>query len=328
MTPEACLDLAKYAFHRNPTGGDSAFYKLLEQSTLHSHSENGDLTSMIVDTHFQVNFKGQSVPMSGIGYVASYPEYRGNGAASQLMTDILRKNYDKGTIFSYLAPFSYQFYGKFGYRYVFDRKHYEIPAADFPLGGKTDLVIKRLSFDAAQADLAQVHARAVGNGSLIRGAFEWSYFFDHKKQPHFAVFYAGAEPRGYVIYDFQGMDFVIHELITLDETAKQAAYRFIASHSGTFERFVYLAPSDTLLERDMREPSRAKITLHPYMMARIVNLSAFLQHFPVADGRQYTIQDDIIAENNITFGTGQPITLTIADLTQLMMSDVILREYF
>ena len=57
MTLEAaCLALAKYAFHKNPTGGDRAFYKLLEQSSLHTHTENGDLTSMIVDTHFQVNF--------------------------------------------------------------------------------------------------------------------------------------------------------------------------------------------------------------------------------------------------------------------------------
>ncbi|MGO2385282.1 MAG: GNAT family N-acetyltransferase, partial [Pseudolactococcus laudensis] len=95
---EACLKLAKYAFHKNPTGGDRAFYKLLEQSTLHTHTENGELTSMIVDTHFQVNFQGQSVPMAGIGYVASYPEFRGNGAASQLMTEILQENYQKETL--------------------------------------------------------------------------------------------------------------------------------------------------------------------------------------------------------------------------------------
>lgn len=147
MTLEAaCLELAKYAFHKNPTGGDRAFYKLLEQSSLHTHTENGDLTSMIVDTHFQVNFQGQTVPMSGIGYVASYPEFRGNGAASQLMTDILRENYQNETFFSYLAPFSYGFYSKFGYSYVFNQKHYEINAVDFPVGAKTDLTVKRLAY--------------------------------------------------------------------------------------------------------------------------------------------------------------------------------------
>ena len=112
---------------------------------------------MIVDTHFQVSFQGQTVPMAGIGYVASYPEFRGNGAASQLMTEILQENYQKETLFSYLAPFSYSFYSKFGYRYVFNQKHYEIDAADFPLGEKTHLTVKRTDFVTAQQDLASVH---------------------------------------------------------------------------------------------------------------------------------------------------------------------------
>lgn len=329
MTLEAaCLELAKYAFHKNPTGGDRAFYKLLEQSSLHTHTENGDLTSMIVDTHFQVNFQGQTVPMSGIGYVASYPEFRGNGAASQLMTDILRENYQNETFFSYLAPFSYGFYSKFGYSYVFNQKHYEINAVDFPVGAKTDLTVKRLAYATAQVDLACVHAQAVGNGSLVRGDFEWSYYYDYKKQPHFAVIYDQTEPRGYVIYDFDGMNFVIQELITLDDKAKNAAYRFIASHAGAFDKIIYTAPSDVTLEQEMREPGRAKISLLPYMMARIVNLKAFLKQFPITVYKQFTITDDILPENNLTFGTGQAVTMTIGEFTKFVMQDVILREYF
>ncbi|GAX46819.1 GNAT family N-acetyltransferase [Lactococcus reticulitermitis] len=329
MTIEtACLDLAKYAFHKNPTGGDRAFYKLLEQSTLHTHTENGDLTSMIIDTHFQVNFQGQTVPMSGIGYVASYPECRGNGAASQLMTEILQENYQNETIFSYLAPFSYGFYSQFGYRYVFNQKHYEIRAADFPAGAKTDLTVKRLDFATAQSDLASIHAQSIGNGSLVRGDFEWSYYFDDKKQPYFAVMYNQSEPRGYVIYDFDGMDFIIHELITLDDQAKNAAYRFIASHAGAFEQFVYTAPSNVTLEQDMREPNRAKISLLPYMMARIVNLKAFLKRFPVNIDKQFTIIDTLLPENNLTFGSGQAVTMMIGEFTEFVMQDVILREYF
>lgn len=328
MLAAACLELAIYAFHKNPTGGDKAFYKLLEQSDLHTHHEEGHLTSMIVDTHFKVNFKGQTVAMSGIGYVASYPEYRGNGAASQLMCEILRENYEQQTLFSYLAPFSYQFYGKFGYRHVFNQKQYEIAANDFPKGAQTDVLVKRLAFSDARADLAQVHDQAIGNGSLVRGDFEWSYYFDYKKQPHFAVFYDGSVPTGYVIYDFQGMDFVIHELISLNDLAKVTAYRFISSHAGAFERFIYTAPSDEQIELDMAEPNRAKIILKPYMMARIVNLSAFLERFSISDGKRYTIIDDQLPENNMTFGSGEAVTMSIADFTQEMMSDVYLREYF
>ncbi|MGO2940424.1 MAG: hypothetical protein ACTIDA_07900 [Pseudolactococcus laudensis] len=66
-------------------------------------------------------------------------------------------------------PISYSFYSKFGYSYVFNQKHYEIDAADFPLGEKTHLTVKRTDFMTAQEDLAYVHAQAVGNGSLVRG---------------------------------------------------------------------------------------------------------------------------------------------------------------
>ncbi|GFH40115.1 GNAT family N-acetyltransferase [Lactococcus insecticola] len=328
MMSDDFLALATYAFHKAPTGGAIAFNKLLEQSDVHFHTEKHALTSMVVDTHFQVNFQGKIASMSGIGYVASYPEFRGNGAVGALMQEILQENYAKETIFSYLAPFSYQFYEKFGYAYIFDQKQYEIPASDFPPGQKTDLVAKRLTYALALSDLQQVFEQSENNGSLHRSDFEWDYYFNAKKQPYFAVFYAEKQPRGYVSYDFSGMTFVIHELIYLDDVAKNAAYRFIASHAGAFETISYTAPSNEKLETDMLEPSRAKISLRPYMMARIVNLAAFLETFQVATDRQITVTDTMIAENNLTFGNGVAVTMTIGEFTKFVMTDVSLREYF
>ncbi|MDR1606285.1 MAG: GNAT family N-acetyltransferase [Streptococcaceae bacterium] len=324
----AYLALVTYAFHKTPTGGAEAFYQLLRQSSVHAHHDNDQLTSLVVDTHFQVNFSGQAVAMSGIGYVASYPEYRGNGAASRLLTEILQENYAKGTIFSYLAPFSYQFYRQFGYDYVFNQKRYEIEAADFPRGQKTDLTVRRLPFDIAQADLARVHQQADNHGSLVRGTFEWTYYFTLKKQPQFALVYDGEVAKGYVIYDFVGMDFIIYELLVLDEVAKQALYRFIASHGGAFERFLYTAPDNTGLERDMLEPSRANVTLLPYMMARLVNVSEFLKRFPIHLDKRITVVDEVLPANNLTFGEGEAVTMSIAELTKEVLQGAILREYF
>lgn len=63
------------------------------------------------------------------------------------MTKSLRDNYEKGVIFSYLAPFSYAFYEKFGYHYAFNQKHYRLAAQDFPKGKRSaaKLVEKSLS---------------------------------------------------------------------------------------------------------------------------------------------------------------------------------------
>ena len=43
------------------------------------------LTSYIMVNKFKSEVFGHHVPMAGIGYVASYPEYRGQGHISKLM---------------------------------------------------------------------------------------------------------------------------------------------------------------------------------------------------------------------------------------------------
>jgi predicted acetyltransferase len=79
----------------------------------------------------------------------------------------------------------------------------------------------------------------------------------------------------------------------------------------------------------MLEPSRAEIQLQPYMMARIVNLQAFLKVNGEPDFAAEII-DELIPENNIVIGKGRPEKMTIGEFTSRMMrnSSSILREYF
>ncbi len=232
------LDLATYAFHKPKTKERAkAFDKLLEFSTPYGHYENQKLTSMVIDSHFNVYWKNQEVKTSGIGYVASYPEFRGNGAIRQLMTKSLRDNYEKGVIFSYLAPFSYAFYEKFGYHYAFNQKHYRLAAQDFPKGKRSagEISREKFEFDDENASefsiskntalfkvLTEVHQKADNQGSLIRSPELWSYFFSFKSQPHCAIYRENGKALGYLLYEFSEMTFVIKELITLTDEAKQA----------------------------------------------------------------------------------------------------------
>ncbi len=56
------LDLATYAFHKPKTKERAkAFDKLLEFSTPYGHYENQKLTSMVIDSHFNVYWKNQEV---------------------------------------------------------------------------------------------------------------------------------------------------------------------------------------------------------------------------------------------------------------------------
>lgn len=326
---EEMLALAKYAFHKPVTGGDEAFFALLDFAKPYFHQENEQLTSMIIDLPFDVYWENSSLKMSGIGYVSTYPEYRGNGAIRQLMTQMLQEEYQLGTALSYLAPFSHEFYGKFGYAYTFDRKIYQIEAQHFPKGRRTAGKITRLSFDEALPHLDLIHQKGYNQGSVVRASHIWEYYFHYKSKPYFAVYEENGQAQGYLIYEFKGSDFVIRELIALTDEAKQGLYRFISSHAGSFSDVTWIAPTNENLERDMVEPEIANIQLRPYMQARIVNLSEFLKVNGLPDF-SVEIVDDIIPENNVTLGNGNPVKMTIGEFTAKILRNkgAILREYF
>ncbi|MGL4248716.1 MAG: GNAT family N-acetyltransferase, partial [Lactococcus garvieae] len=283
-------------------------------------------------TSFRVYWKDAKLKMSGIGYVASYPEFRGNGSIRKLMTDILEDNYEAGTALSYLAPFSYQFYGQFGYQYAFDQKAYTIPALEFPKGKKTaGQVQRRAVSEELFEDMAEVHDQVYNQGSLVRPQHVWEYYFKHKSQPFFATYEENGRVLGYLIYEFAGTAFVIRECIPLTQEAQDALYRFVSSHAASFEVIKWTAPSNVFLEYDLAEPSRIQLQLQPYMQARIVNLSAFLKvnGQPEFSAR---IVDDILPQNNICVGpeTDQPEEMTIGAFTARVLREnkAILREYF
>ena len=330
-TTQDYLHLAKYAFHKEITGGDQAFYKLLEFAKVYSHHENDALSSMLIELPFNVFWKQEIIKMAGVGYVASYPEARGNGAIRKLMTQMLKDEYQKGTALSYLAPFSYHFYEKFGYAYAFDRKYYQLKATLFPQGDKGSGTVRRTSLDDSFEALEQIHHRAFNQGSIARDREKWEYYFAYKSHPYFAIYEEKGKKTGYLIYEFEGQTFVIKELIALTTAAKEALYHFISSHAGAFETISWLAPINEKLEQEVKEPAAMTIEIKPYMMARIVNLSEFLKVNGQPDF-SVEIRDDLIPENNQVIGAGDAPTqkMTIGAFTAEMLrkNGSILREYF
>ena len=70
--------LARYAFNKPQSPNrDAAFASLYAHSDVWGIGE--PLQSGLLSTNFAVDFAGVNYKMSGIGYVASYPEAGGNG---------------------------------------------------------------------------------------------------------------------------------------------------------------------------------------------------------------------------------------------------------
>lgn len=77
--------------------------------------ESGKMVAGLDLIPFDCWFDGTTVGMAGVGGVATWPEHRNGGHVRGLMDACLREQYDRGDVFSFLYPFSYQYYRKFGY---------------------------------------------------------------------------------------------------------------------------------------------------------------------------------------------------------------------
>lgn len=67
--------------------------------------------------------------MGGVGYVASYPENRGQGDINRLMNEIILELYRQNYAISNLAPFSESFYRRYGYENAIYEKMYKLNPA-------------------------------------------------------------------------------------------------------------------------------------------------------------------------------------------------------
>ena len=113
---EAMFELATYAFNAQDTPARRERFKLIVENSWNYgfFDEEEQLTSQVMATPFSVEFYGQQYLMAGIGYVASYPEARGQGGINQIMEKILKDCRERKVSLSYLAPFSYPFYRRYG----------------------------------------------------------------------------------------------------------------------------------------------------------------------------------------------------------------------
>ncbi|WP_143808218.1 GNAT family N-acetyltransferase, partial [Oenococcus oeni] len=84
------------------------------------------LGSGLFSIPFEVNFHGVDYKMNGIGDVMSAPEFGGQGGAGKLMNEALFDMYKNHVTLSYLAPFSFGYYRRFGFEQVFDHTQVEI----------------------------------------------------------------------------------------------------------------------------------------------------------------------------------------------------------
>lgn len=94
--------------------------------------DDATMMSFMVAKPLPIHFDGHHLTMTGIGGVATLPQYRRRGGSGACFKAALPDMYDNGVSFSYLFPFSTVYYRKFGYEMCCEKVRYSVDLKKIP----------------------------------------------------------------------------------------------------------------------------------------------------------------------------------------------------
>ncbi|WP_274364683.1 GNAT family N-acetyltransferase [Paenibacillus thermotolerans] len=244
--------------------------------------EDGRLAAKLVLLDLKTYIHGRLFAMGGIAGVATWPEYRRQGFVAKLLKHSLQIMKERGQTVSYLHPFAFGFYRKFGWETYASYKKYELTREQMPAFPSTVGRVRRIGEDwESLSPLYEAYASRY-NGTTKRTGEWWKERIFAWKKGQTAVYdNAAGEARGYMLYQVKERTFTVHEMVFLDEEARRGLWNFIKNHDSMVTKVELQAPEDDELAFLLPDP-RVKQELVPYFMARIVDLAAFVGRYPFA----------------------------------------------
>lgn len=228
--------------------------------------------------------QGKAFDMGGIAGVATWPEYRRGGLVSRLLERSLADMRQRGQTVSFLHPFDFGFYRKFGWETYAEYKKYEIPTALLPKLPPQPGAVRRIKDDLPLLNGLYEQVAKRYNGTLARSEEWWRHrVLSSKKGTVAACFDAAGEPAGYAIYQVKDRTMTVHELVSLHHRARLQLWRFIADHDSMIDKVTLTAPANDPLPFMLSNPRIGQETV-PYFMARIVDAPAFVAEYPFSTG--------------------------------------------
>nr|WP_208414805.1 GNAT family N-acetyltransferase [Paenibacillus castaneae] len=222
---------------------------------------------------------GQRFAMGGVAAVATWPEYRRQGLVAKLLVHSLKEMKANGQTLSFLHPFAFGFYRKFGWETYTDNKIYTIKSdflpARVPYKGRIERYSNNyeLLYHIYEAYAAQF------NGSLVRSELWWKYYISKRKPGQISVYFdQNNQALGYIIYEVKNSQLFVHEFVSLSEESRKALWSFISQHDSMINEVKITVPSNDNLAYLLPNP-RIHQEITPYFMARIVDAEAFIEKY-------------------------------------------------
>ncbi|MDR2655816.1 MAG: GNAT family N-acetyltransferase [Oscillospiraceae bacterium] len=275
--------------------------------------EGGKLAASMMEIPYIMRFDGHDVKMSGIGSVATLPEFRRSGSVRAIFGRLIPEAYAGGAVFSCLYPFSHAYYRQFGYELSATETEARIPALSI------GLKMHGHFSPAAQADipvLRKIHDSYIKNinHAIRRDELMWKQFlnFDSYRDGVFAYVWRNesGEPRSYIKYRHipeNGENLMqASELIFIDTEGLYGALSLVGGVSAQYSVFNWRYMPDFINIFDLPcNPYDMDQSVRKCFMTRLINAKKALELMrkPRGGGRFAIsiISDSLITENNNTF---------------------------
>lgn len=135
---------------------------------------DGQIVSHVRIFDRRMRVRGVTLPVGGIGSVATYPEYEGRGFATALLRDAIERMEGAGYALSFLFTGLLGFYGRLGWRVVPQRIHTAEPEEVAGMSATGDVGIRLFTSGDLPA-VARVYRRATEGktGAVVRSERYW-----------------------------------------------------------------------------------------------------------------------------------------------------------
>ncbi|MFD0590517.1 enhanced intracellular survival protein Eis [Paenibacillus sp. GCM10027627] len=246
---------------------------------------------------------GKLFEMGGVAGVSTWPEYRRQGLVEKLLVHSLIEMKKKGQTLSFLAPFSFSFYRKYGWSTFVEEKSYTLDVKQLPPRMPMPGKVERLDGPERLYPIYEQFASRY-NGSLKRLPLWWEQRISTKAPKRINVYSdQNGTDQGYFIYEVSNRELIVEDWAFLNEEARAAIWTFIAQHDSMIERVKLSVPVDDILPDLLPDP-RIKQEIVPYFMARIVDLEMFLSQYPFQPGKAERFKLNVSDEHAV-WNSGQ-----------------------
>lgn len=295
-----------------------------EPSTPHPHQEffigrwqeRASFACSIFD--FPTYVRGATLRCAGVSGVATVPEARNSGLASQAMNALLGECRDRGFALASLYGFRDTFYRKFGYascgwRWQITCPTDRLPSVRSSLPVREIDVANLMELDACYQRFAQGL-----NGACKRNENHWRRRMG-KNPP---VIYAVGDPiEGYLWTNVTGFwnDLEIGEFTWSTPAGYNGLLALLRDLSINKKRIIWPEPPDSpYLAHHIDSEVDARWFRHT--MFRIIDPKAVVE---ATGGTElsFEIDDPVFVENREKFGSGPTVSLGIPALTQGILGD-------